>query len=97
MHFVIQYRTREENAARLKEHRASHREYRGALGSSVLLAGPMFGTEGDDPIGSLFIISAEDLEAATQIAVNDPLCSHEIYDLVSVTAFRPMTFNAPAT
>ncbi|WP_086386374.1 YciI family protein [Caballeronia sordidicola] len=95
MYFVIHYRAREENAGLVGNYHAAHREFRKSLGSRVLLAGPLLAADGGTPVGSLFIVAADNLEAASEIASEDPLCKHEIFDVVSVAPFKAMTFNAP--
>ncbi len=93
MYFVVQYRMRAENAALRSVHHPAHIKFRKDLGKRLLLSGPLLSTEGGDPIGSLLIVYAESVADATKLAGEDPLCLHGVYELLSVSSFKPMSIN----
>lgn len=76
-------------------HHPAHVEFRKNLGSRILLSGPLLPESGGEPVGSLFIVAADSVAAANDLAANDPLRVHGVIEVVSVQPFRPMVCNPP--
>jgi uncharacterized protein YciI len=67
--------------------RGVHLEHLEGLGQQLKLAGALLDAQGT-PAGSLIVIEAETLEAATAIFHADPFVSEGIFDSVEVKAWR---------
>lgn len=64
-----------------------HLDYIRALGSAVLVGGPLLDLDGA-PIGSLLIIDFADRRAAIAFAAGDPYAFAGLFASVAVTAWR---------
>ena len=63
--------------------RAAHLDYLSGLGDQLKFAGPFLGEEAK-PNGSLVVIEAASLEAARQIAANDPYAKAGLFSSVDI-------------
>ena len=77
------------------ETRPAHLEYLRRLGDTVRLAGPIHAHDGEAVAGSLIIIEAADLDAANDIAANDPYAKAGLFSSCDVRAFK-WVINPPA-
>lgn len=66
--------------------RPKHLDYLKTLGEDLILAGP-FLDENEKPCGSLVIIRAANLDAAKEIARNDPYNEAGLFETVKVRAW----------
>lgn len=69
--------------------RPAHLAYLQNLGDQVKCAGGMLAAEGGNPMGSLLIIEADNLELAKAIAAADPYAGAEVFESVEVLPWRP--------
>jgi uncharacterized protein YciI len=69
-----------------KANRAAHLAYLEAFGG-VAFAGPLLGANGN-PFGSMIVIEAADEAAARAVFENDPYVKADLFEMVSVSAFR---------
>ena len=72
------------------EHYAAHRAFVESdhlLGVRVILSGPLQTADGDNMIGSLFLIEAESQEQVEAFARTDPFMLAGVWGQVSVTRF----------
>jgi uncharacterized protein YciI len=90
-HYIVEYRQIGDAALR-ELNRPDHVAYRKGLGSQLVLAGPLLDDDAK-PEGSIVIVEADDRAQATQIANADPFVAAELFDLVSVRAFRIAALN----
>jgi uncharacterized protein YciI len=67
--------------------RPAHLEYIGAFPEMVRLAGPILSPAGD-PIGSLFLVEAPDIEAVRAFAAADPYAQAGLFARVDITGWR---------
>lgn len=68
--------------------RASHLQWMDSLGPKVKLAGPLLGPMGEEPIGSLIIVEADDLEAARALFNDDPYARAQLWDTLDIRPFK---------
>ncbi|MEM9496013.1 MAG: YciI family protein [Pseudomonadota bacterium] len=83
--FVLYCRDKADSVALRMETREKHLAYLADV--EVLLAGPML-NEADEPVGSVVIVEAPDLQAAKAIAENDPYAKAGLFESVEVSAYR---------
>ena len=87
MLFVLYCRDKHDSLALRLANRASHLDYARADGR-LRMAGPMLGDDGETMIGSLFVIAADDLDAARAFNSNDPYTLAGLWQSVAVHPFR---------
>lgn len=94
-HFIIEYR--QTGSAETREaHRGEHIAYRKSFGDKMPLTGPLL-DDADKPVGSLIIVEADDKDAATAMATNDPYIKLGVLELVSVRGYRIAAMKPPQT
>ncbi len=76
-----------DGAVRRAETRPAHLEWAGNLGSVVRMAGPLIDAEGR-MVGSVFLISADNLEAARAINAEDPYTKAGVFGRVTIHETR---------
>lgn len=86
MLFLIQCFDGPDGAARRAAARPDHLEYLQAHGDRLKIAGPLL--DGDRPIGSVFVLDADDAAAANAFADGDPYLAHGVFDRREVTPMR---------
>lgn len=91
--FAITTRDKPDALAIRQATRPTHLEFLKGLGDDMLLAGP-FTDEAGSPIGSLIVIKAASLEAAKEIAGNDPYVAAGLFASSEVTPWV-WAVNAP--
>jgi uncharacterized protein len=69
--------------------RPAHLAYLQNLGDQVKCAGGMLATEDGNPIGSLLIIEADNLDRAKMIAGGDPYAGADVFESVEIIPWRP--------
>ncbi|ACT57778.1 YciI family protein [Hirschia baltica] len=70
------------------ETRPAHLEYLRRLGDVVKLAGPVMAHDGETVAGSLVVIEADDIDAAHQIAADDPYAKAGLFCSSDVRAYK---------
>ncbi len=75
--------------------RAAHLEYMKGLADKVLVAGPTLADEGDAMTGSVFIIEAEDRQAAEAFAEGDPYYQAGLFESVTIMPWKKVFFRSP--
>lgn len=95
MNFAVEYRDIPNSGELRKSHRDAHIAYRKGLGDALLLAGPLLDDAGQSPVGSLVILSADNLAAATALAQKDPYVAAGLFSSVKVTPYKIMLANIP--
>jgi uncharacterized protein YciI len=69
------------------ETRPRHLDYVDGAGMKILIAGPMLSDSGD-PIGSLFLLEADDAEAVRRFSAGDPYTQAGLFERVDIRGFR---------
>ena len=87
MLFVLYCRDKPDSRELRMATRAAHLEFAKTDGR-VQMAGPMLADDGETMIGSLFVIAAEDLDAARAFNANDPYTRAGLWRSVAVHPFR---------
>ena len=88
MFFLILARDRSESLDRRLAIRQQHLDYWQARGDAVKVAGAML--DGDTPIGSSFLIEADDEDQARTLVAGDPFTTEGVFgDDVQIQAIRP--------
>ncbi len=85
--FVILAHDKPESPALRVATRPAHLDYIGAFPDMVRLAGPMLSPTGD-PIGSLFLVEAPDIEAVRAFAAADPYALAGLFARVDICGWR---------
>lgn len=67
--------------------RPRHLAYVDASLIKILVAGPMLSDAGD-PIGSLFLLEADDVDAVRRFSAGDPYTQAGLFERVDIRGFR---------
>ena len=95
-HFLVQYFDKPGSGDIRNANRDAHIAYRRALGTSLILAGPLFDDfDGAPALGTTVIIEAKDKADATRIAFDDPYYKAGVFKDVKVYAHRILVLNPP--
>jgi uncharacterized protein YciI len=70
-----------------KANRPAHLAYLQAAGEKIVFGGPLLAADGA-PFGSVVVIEAEDEAAARAFFAGDPYAEAELFEMVTVSAFR---------
>ena len=93
MLFVLYCRDKPDSLTLRLATRAAHLDYAKADGR-VQMAGPMLADDGETMIGSLFVITADNLDAARTFNASDPYTRAGLWQSVAVHPFRWLLPNA---
>jgi uncharacterized protein len=77
------------------DNRPAHLEWLNSLGADTKAAGPFLGADGK-PSGSLVIIAADDLAAATALAAKDPYAIAGLFQSVDIRPWNWVIKNPEA-
>lgn len=92
MAFIVQAMDRAGGQSVRQAHRAAHLAFLANAGAVVLLAGPLLSDEGA-MVGSLLIVDHETVDAVTHWLADDPYTRADLFETVSVKAFKPVITN----
>jgi len=84
--FLIQCFDGDDGSARRPGARPRHLAYLASQGDRLKLAGPLL--DGDAPIGSVFVLEADDLAGANAFADGDPYLAAGVFARREVTPIR---------
>jgi uncharacterized protein YciI len=87
MQFMLQCFDRPHSLALRLETRPRHLDYVDRSGVKILLAGPML-SEAGDPVGSLFLLEADDIDAVRRFSAADPYTEAGLFDRIDIRGFR---------
>lgn len=68
--------------------RDAHLNYVGNHAESIRVAGPMLGDDGEQMVGSLFLIEADDAEAVRAFHEADPYTQAGLWSRITLRPFR---------
>ena len=85
-----------EGLALRQQNREAHLAFLKDLGDQMKTAGPFMNEDGQEPRGSLVIVEASSLEAAQDIAANDPYNKAGVFESVDIRPWKWL-FGAPET
>jgi hypothetical protein len=77
-----------DGLARRMATRPAHLDYLAGLGATVRCGGALLDAEGKQPVGSLLIVEAPDLEGARAIAAADPYAHADVFESVEIVPWR---------
>ena len=87
MHFVIHAVDRPEALATRAKHYRDHRihlDRAGTYGVSVTTAGTLVAPDGETPVGSLFVLEADNRAAIDAFTASDPYRIHGVWENLDV-------------
>jgi uncharacterized protein len=87
-HFVLRNIYKPGVDARRIEVRPQHLDYVRALGSGLVLAGPLLGDDGETVTGSMLVIEMPDRAAAEAFARHDPYAIADLFETMEAAFFR---------
>jgi len=90
LEFLLICRDRADSFDLRAETRAKHLDYVGSASVEVLLAGPILDDQ-DRPIGSTFIIRAENRIQVESFAANDPYALAGLFDSTEMVPYKLVT------
>lgn len=93
-HFLIRY----SQSGRIEQRealRGEHIAFRKALGSDLVLAGPIQSDDGSS-CGSVIILAADSPTDAREIALKDPYVAAGLLTILSIEQIRIAAINPPA-
>ena len=91
--YLVRYLQKGDAALR-ETKRPEHIAYRKALGDSLLLAGPLL-NEDDVPVGSVVIVTAENLDDAMRIVQGDPFVLEGLLECLTIEPMRVAAMKPP--
>ena len=94
MLYVLYCRDRDDAVGVRQANRPAHLQYAGASGA-IRMAGPMLADDGETMTGSLFVIEAEDLDAARRFNAEDPYTQAGLFERVEIHPFRWLIGEGP--
>ena len=83
-----------EGLALRMQNRDKHLAYLDSLGDNMKSAGPFMNEDGSQPRGSLVIVEADSMDAAREIAANDPYAIAGVFESVDIRPWKWL-FGAP--
>ena len=87
IHATDKPRAIEMRAKHFRDHRI-HLDKAATQGISVLMAGSLVDTDGETPVGSLFVVEAKDRAAVDAFIRTDPYRAHSVWERVDVHYFN---------
>ena len=87
MQYMIQCFDRQKSLDLRMSTRPRHLEYVDNAGMKIVIAGPMLSDAGD-PIGSLFLVEADDVDAVRRFSAGDPYTQAGLFERVDIKGFR---------
>lgn len=86
--FVAECYDGPDAAERRKGAAAAHHKYQGSIIDRYVAHGPFRSDDGEDTVGSLFIIEVKDRAAAEDLVANEPMTAAGTFDPVRITRWR---------
>lgn len=87
MQFIVYALDRPGTGEARLQHRDAHRARLRDNPMIVVSAGPLFADDGETPIGSIFVLQAETLDAAKAFMAEDPFVTNAIYHPLAIHPF----------
>jgi uncharacterized protein YciI len=87
MLFAIQCQDAADAESLRERHVAEHKEYLKGQAGMLVLGGALLDRSGD-PSGSLYVVNAKDLTAATAFSDGDPFTKHGVFGEITIAAMR---------
>ena len=87
MHFIIHCLDRPGSAETRRTHFEAHKAYIAAAPVKVVISGPLLAQDHETPIGSCFLIEAENLAQVEALNRSDPFHKAGLWDRVSILPF----------
>jgi uncharacterized protein YciI len=87
MHFVIHCLDRPGSAEIRRTQFEDHKAYIAAAPVKVVISGPLVGDDGVTPLGSFFLVEADNLRQVEDLNRNDPFGKAGLWAQVSIHAF----------
>lgn len=88
MHFIAVCLDKPESQSLRLTNRAAHLDFLRAYSKSIPVCGPLLSEDGQNMIGSLLILHAENRPAAEKILAEDPYRKAELFGSVELRPWR---------
>jgi uncharacterized protein len=90
MMFAVYCLDRETAAAKRQEYYPAHRKFleaAGDYGVKIVISGPLTEEDGTTPIGSLFVLEAENQNDVERFNEADPFAQNGVWENTAITGF----------
>lgn len=88
MHFMVTGRDKEDALEHRAATRPRHLEYYGNVSLKILLAGPLLQEGSGNPVGSMLVVEADDIEEVRKVAEGDPYFTDGVFGSLTVEPMR---------
>lgn len=88
MHYVLFCEDKPDSQSLRLATRDAHLNYAATHAGMITLAGPMLSDDGEQMVGSLFIVEADDVEAVRALHEEDPYTQAGLWANVVIRPFR---------
>lgn len=88
MHFMVLGRDKEGAVEHRAATRPRHLEYYGNVGLKILLAGPLLEDGTGNPIGSMLVVEADDIDEVRKMGEGDPYFIDGVFGSLEVVPMR---------
>lgn len=91
MHFVIHAIDKPYNLERRAKHYRDHRVHLDRsrdFGVDIMTAGTLVAEDGETPVGSLFVVEADDRNAIDAFTLSDPYHLNGVWEIVHTHYYR---------
>jgi uncharacterized protein YciI len=75
------------------KHLTTHKNYLIGQANILVVGGALLAKNGEEPIGSLYIVNVADRKAAEAFSKSDPFTSAGVFETVTITAMRKSHWN----
>ncbi len=87
MHFIIQCLDKLGSIDKRRAHFEAHKAYIAAYPVKVVISGPLVAKDNETPIGSCFLVEADDLKQVETLNRNGPFYKADLWDSISIHPF----------
>lgn len=87
MHFIIHCLDKAGSAEKRRSHFEAHKTYIAASPVKVVISGPLLAQDNATPVGSCFLVEADDLALVETLNRNDPFFRAGLWDRISIHPF----------
>ena len=93
MHFIIHCLDKPGSADKRRAHFEAHKAYIAASPVKVVISGPLLAEDNETPIGSCFLVEADNLAQVKALNRDDPFYKADLWDCISILPFQKRVDN----